>query len=86
MHLFVEHLNALGVSQMEFAHLTHVDPRRVRRWCEGQTLVPRWASLLIEILEQTPGALDDVRERQIFSDMIARLKAEKAREIRNGAA
>ena len=78
MHLFVEHLNALGVSQTEFAYLTHVDPRRVRRWCEGQTLVPRWASLLIEILEQTPGALDGVRERQIFVDIARRLKAEKS--------
>lgn len=50
-------LAALGLTQAAFARLAGIRPRQVGRWLAGDARTPRWAILLLDLL-QLPGAID----------------------------
>ena len=50
-------LAALGLTQAAFARLAGVRPRQGGRWLAGDARTPRWAILLLDLL-QLPGAVD----------------------------
>ena len=50
---FAALLSRAGVSQAAFARLAGVTARQVNNWTRGRAAVPRWAALLVVVLEDT---------------------------------
>lgn len=46
-------LRALGHTQRSFAEYVGVDERSVGRWARGEQEIPRWVSVILELMAQT---------------------------------
>jgi hypothetical protein len=56
-------LNRLGLSTEAAARLTHTDPRRFRRWLDGQDNPLPAAVVILQAADEVPGVLDWLRAR-----------------------
>ena len=68
---FMAALKQVGIDSMEFAYITGADPRRTRRWLNGdETSIPHWVTLVCTLLL-------DGRALSVARDMAKKMNIEE---------